>query len=176
MGTETQQETRHIHPVDPVDVPHVVALVHELAAYEHAAEHCTLTNEQLHEALFGPARALFGHVAERNGRVAGFTLWFLNFSTWDGVHGIYLEDLYVRPEHRKAGLGRALLDELARECARNGYTRLEWSVLNWNTPAIEFYRSLGAEPMDGWSVYRLSGPSLQHLADTTMPQGLEQQR
>lgn len=175
MGNETYPTAAHIRPVETTDVPHVVTLVHELAAYEHAAEHCTLTTEQLHEALFGARPALFGHVAERDGLLAGFTLWFLNFSTWDGVHGIYLEDLYIRPEHRKAGLGRALLDELVMECARNGYSRLEWSVLNWNTPAIAFYRSLGAEPMDGWTVYRLSGASLRHLADTAIPHRLEQQ-
>lgn len=170
MVDETQQLPGWIRPTTPGDIPEVVTLVHELAAYEHAADRCTLTGRQLEAALFGPAPALFGHVAERAGRIVGFTLWFLNFSTWDGVHGIHLEDLYVRPEHRQAGLGRALLDELAVECARHGYTRLEWSVLDWNTPAIAFYRSLGAEPMDTWTGYRLSGRALREIAGTVTSQ------
>lgn len=149
----------------------MVRLVHDLAAYERAAEHCTLTEEQLHTALFGPRPALFGHVAELDDRVAGFALWFLNFSTWDGVHGVYLEDLYVQPEHRGAGLGKALFAELAAECVRCGYTRLQWWVLNWNTPAIGFYRSLGAEAMDEWTVYRLSGKPLDQLAQSAGPIG-----
>jgi GNAT superfamily N-acetyltransferase len=142
----------------------VVAMVHELAAYERAPEQCHLTVGQLDAALFGPCPALFGHVAEDAGAVAGFALWFLNFSTWDGVHGIYLEDLYVRPEHRRTGAGRTLLAELAAECVRKGYSRLQWSVLDWNAPSIEFYRRLGAEPLDDWTVFRLQGTALEGLA------------
>ncbi|MDV6011592.1 GNAT family N-acetyltransferase [Haloechinothrix sp. LS1_15] len=153
-----------IRPVTEADVADVVTLVHELADYEKAPQECHLTSEQLSEALFGPRPALYGHVADVDGAVVGFALWFLNFSTWRGVHGIYLEDLYVRPTYRGSGLGRALLAELAAECARQGYARLEWWVLDWNTPAIDFYRSLGAVPMDEWTVYRLTGRELTALA------------
>ncbi len=152
-----------IRSTTPEDVPVVVELVHELAAYEKAPHECLLTAEQLHAALFADNPALFGHVAEVDGRVVGFTLWFLNFSTWRGVHGIYLEDLFVRPEYRGRGIGKALLAELAAECVRRGYARLEWWVLDWN-PATKFYRALGARPMDEWTVYRLTDEPLKALA------------
>ncbi|WP_233159141.1 GNAT family N-acetyltransferase [Actinophytocola xanthii] len=142
-------------------------LIYELAEYERAPDECHITPEQLHLALFGPDPALFAHVAELDGEVVGCALWFRNFSTWDGVHGIYLEDLYVRPAARGTGLGKALLAALAEECVRNGYTRLQWWVLNWNKPAIDFYESIGATPMDEWTVYRVSGPALTQLAGTT---------
>jgi GNAT superfamily N-acetyltransferase len=150
------------------DVDAVVALVHELAAYERAAQHCHLTPAQLRAALFGPTPALFGHVAELadkdgHGRVVGCALWFLNFSTWRGVHGIYLEDLYVQPAHRGGGLGRALLATLAAECAARGLARLEWAVLDWNAPSIGFYRALGAVALDDWTVFRLDGDALAAL-------------
>ena len=115
-------------------------------------------------ALFGVRPALFGHVAVVAGQVVGCALWFLNFSTWRGVHGIYLEDLYVQPEHRGQGVGRALLRELAAECGRRGYVRLEWSVLDWNEPAIRFYRSQGAELQEEWRIFRLSDEGLAALA------------
>lgn len=150
-----------IRDVAPADVPAVVGLVRELAEYEKEPASCHLTEEQLAVALFGPSPALFGHVAEVGGEVVGCALWFLNFSTWRGVHGIYLEDLYVRPEHRGAGLGRALLARLAAVCRERGYARLEWSVLDWNAPSIAFYRSLGAVPMDGWTTFRLDGAALE---------------
>ena len=155
-----------VRRVRPEDVPTVVELVHELAEYEREPQSCTLTEDQLHAALFGPAPALFGHVAEVGGEVVGCALWFLNFSTWRGVHGIYLEDLYVRPAHRGNGLGYALLAVLAAECAERGYARLEWSVLNWNEPSIRFYRTIGAVPMDEWTTYRLDGDALAALAAT----------
>jgi GNAT superfamily N-acetyltransferase len=155
-----------IRRVREADVPAVVGLVHDLAEYERLADECHLTPDHLREALFGPAPALFGHVAEVDGEVAGFTLWFLNFSTFRGVHGIFLEDLYVRPERRGTGLGRALLAELAAECVRRGYARLEWSVLDWNTPSIGFYKSLGATPMDEWTVFRLTDDALAALGGT----------
>jgi GNAT superfamily N-acetyltransferase len=154
-----------VRPVEERDVDAVVALVHELAAYERAPEHCHLSADQLRAALFGPAPALFGHVAQtRDGRVVGCALWFLNFSTWRGVHGIYLEDLYVTPAHRGAGLGRRLLAALAALCVERGYARLEWWVLDWNAPSIGFYRALGAVPMDEWTVHRLDGDALAALA------------
>lgn len=148
----------------PADLPAVVALVHELADYERAADECLLTQGQLAAALFDPHPAVFGHVAEVGGEVVGCALWFKNFSTWRGVHGIYLEDLYVRPAFRRLGVGRALLAALAAECVRNGYARLEWAVLKWNEPSIRFYRSIGAQELEEWSTFRLAGDALTRLA------------
>jgi GNAT superfamily N-acetyltransferase len=158
-----------VRRVRPDDVDAVVALCHELAEYERAAQECTLTTEALRAALFCEAPALFGHVAEVEGVVVGTALWFLNFSTWHGTHGIYLEDLYVQQEHRGGGLGGALLTELARECVQHGYARLEWSVLDWNAPAIGFYKSLGAVPLDEWTVFRLTGNALADVATRPRP-------
>lgn len=156
-----------VRPVEPADVPAVVAMVHELAAYERAPGECGLTEPQLRAALFAERPALYGHVAlDGDGLPAGLALWFLNFSTWRGVHGIYLEDLYVRPSARGIGLGRALLAELARICRERGYARLEWWVLDWNSPAHDFYRGLGAVPMEEWTVWRLGGPALARTATT----------
>ena len=155
-----------IRPVSPGDVPSVVGLVHELAAYERAPEQCTLTEAELRRALFRESPALFGHVATSGGDVVGCALWFLNFSTWRGVHGVYLEDLFVQPSHRGKGLGRALLAELAAECVGRGYARLEWAVLDWNEPAIGFYRSLGANPQDEWTTFRLEGDALRRLGES----------
>jgi GNAT superfamily N-acetyltransferase len=152
-----------VRPIEPLDVPAVVGLVHELAEYERAAEQCTLTDDQLHAVLFAAKPALFGHVAVVSAEVVGCALWFLNFSTWRGVHGIYVEDLYVQPAHRSKGLGRALVRELARECNQRGYARLEWAVLDWNEPAIRFYASLGAEAQEEWRIFRLSHGSLASL-------------
>jgi len=152
-----------IRPVRPEDVPAVVAMVHELAEYERAPEQCHLTEDQLREALFCERPALFGHVATIGGVPEGFALWFLNFSTWEGRHGIYLEDLYVRPAARGYGAGRALLATLAQECVRRGYPRLEWWVLHWNSTR-DFYHAIGAVHMAEWLPYRLSGPALRKLA------------
>jgi len=147
----------------PADVEHLVRLVHDLAAYERAPEECVVTAEQLHERLFGSNPAVFALVAEEDSRVVGTAIWFLNFSTWDGVHGIYLEDLYIDPAHRGSGLGFALLKQLAQICVERGYSRMQWQVLDWNTPSIDFYRSLGAVDMQDWRTYRLSGTALQTL-------------
>jgi GNAT superfamily N-acetyltransferase len=152
-----------IRPIEPDDVPAVVRMVHELAEYERAPHECELTDEQLRAALFVDRPALFGHVALVDGQPVGFSLWFLNFSTWRGVHGIYLEDLYVTPAARGTGAGRALLATLAAICVGRGYSRLDWWVLNWN-PAREFYHAIGAQAMDEWVPYRLSGAALQSLA------------
>jgi GNAT superfamily N-acetyltransferase len=157
-----------IRRVAAPDVPAVVSLVYELAEYERALPECELRPEQLHAALVGRSPALFGHVADVEGEIVGCALWFLNFSTWHGSHGIYLEDLYVRPAHRGGGIGRALLAELAAECVRRGFARLEWSVLDWNSPAIGFYRSIGAVGMEEWTVQRLSGDALRGLAATAL--------
>jgi GNAT superfamily N-acetyltransferase len=156
---------QRIRRAQPSDVDRMVELVYELAEYERAPEDCHVTADQLHTALFSDSPALFAHVAEHDNEVVGIALWFLNFSTWDGEHGIYLEDLYVRPTGRGAGLGKALLVALAEECVRNGYTRLQWSVLDWNEPAIGFYKALGATPMDEWTVFRVSGDALNRLAE-----------
>ncbi|MCX5227708.1 MULTISPECIES: GNAT family N-acetyltransferase [unclassified Streptomyces] len=153
-----------IRTATPADVPVIHALVRDLAEYEKALDEVRTTPEQLQEALFGERPAAFAHVAEtEDGEVVGFAIWFLNFSTWRGVHGIYLEDLYVRPEVRGGGHGKALLTELARICVERGYERLEWSVLNWNKPSIDFYESLGARPQDEWTVYRLTDGALAGL-------------
>ena len=165
-GTEPAGSVDRIRAIEPGDVADVVRLVHDLALYEKSPELCRLTGEQLHVALFGPAPALFGLVAPDNDGVGGFALYFLNFSTWEGVHGIYLEDLYVRPELRGAGLGKALLSRLARIAVERGYARVEWSVLDWNTPSIDFYRALGAIGMDEWTTFRLTGPALRTVAGT----------
>lgn len=153
-----------IRPVAVGDVPAVVGLVHELAEYERAPELCALTEEQLRTALFDGSPSLFGHVASVGEDVVGCALWFLSFSTWRGVHGIYLEDLFVQPAHRGRGIGRALLTELAAECGRRSYARLEWAVLDWNEPAIGFYRSLGAVPQDEWTTFRIEGEALRDLS------------
>ncbi|MEV6754999.1 GNAT family N-acetyltransferase [Streptomyces sp. NPDC051214] len=154
-----------IRTATPADVPVIHAMVRDLAAYEKALDEVRATEEQLREALFGERPAAFAHIAEDDatGEAVGFSLWFLNFSTWRGVHGIYLEDLYVRPEARGGGHGKALLTELARICVERGYERLEWSVLDWNEPSINFYRSLGALPQDEWTVYRLTDGALAGL-------------
>jgi GNAT superfamily N-acetyltransferase len=153
-----------IRAATPADVPVIHSLVRELATNQKPPDEARATPGQLTEALFGARPAARAHVAEdADGEVVGFALWFLNFSTWRGVHGIYLEDLYVRPEARGGGHGRALLTELARICVTRGYGRLEWSVLNWNRPAIGFYEALGARPQDGWTVYRLTDEALEAL-------------
>jgi GNAT superfamily N-acetyltransferase len=142
------------------DLDRIRHLIIDLAHYERAAHEVRTTTEQLRVALFGPQPAAYALVAESANQVVGFALYFRSFSTWEGVHGIYLEDLYVMPEYRGTGLGRALLTSLAELAAERGYARLEWAVLDWNQPAIDFYRSLGAVAMDEWTVYRLSGEAL----------------
>jgi len=153
-----------IRTAKPDDVEEIHAMVRELAEYEKAPQDAKATVQQLHDALFADRPAAFAHIAEDDtGRTVGFALWFLNFSTWTGVHGIYLEDLYVRPETRGHGYGKALLKTLAEICVERGYGRLEWSVLDWNEPAIAFYRTLGAVSMDEWTVNRLTGEPLAAL-------------
>jgi GNAT superfamily N-acetyltransferase len=146
------------------DVDRIHRLILDLATYERSADQVRSTPEQLRDALFGPQPAAYALVAEDAGEVVGFALYFRNFSTWEGVHGISLEDLYVAPEHRGSGLGKALLVALAEIAVQRGYARLEWAVLDWNQPSIEFYRALGAVPMEDWTVYRLAGPALNRVA------------
>lgn len=153
-----------IRPVRPEDVPAVVAMVHELADYHRAADRCGLTDEQLHAALFAPRPTVFGHLAAGpDGEPLATALWFLTFSTWEGTHGIHLEDLYVRPAARRGGVGRDLLATLAALCVARGYRRLEWATMSWS-PARAFYTALGAELIDDQVQFRLDGPVLHRLA------------
>jgi len=156
--------TMTIRPAMVADVPRILELIRELAAYERSLDQVSATEEDLRVALFAAQPAVFAHVAVADDNVVGFALWFVNFSTWLGRHGMYLEDLYVTPAMRGRGVGMALLAELAAICVRRGYGRLEWWVLDWNAPAIGFYRSIGAEPMSEWTVQRLAGNSLDDLA------------
>jgi GNAT superfamily N-acetyltransferase len=143
----------------------VFSLVCELAEYEKLSHEVEATEAGIAEALFGSNPRLFCEIAEWNGEAAGFAAWFVNFSTFSGRSGIYLEDLFVRPALRGKGIGKALLVHLARECVKNGWSRLQWSVLDWNTPSIDFYKSLGAVLMDEWTVCRVNGPALAALAE-----------
>lgn len=159
--------TGRVRRARPDDVPEILGMVRDLAEYEKARDEAVATEEQFQAALFGPEPKVFAHVVEHEGdghALGGFALWFLNFSTWLGQHGLYLEDLYVRPELRGSGYGSALLSTLARECVENGYGRFEWWVLDWNEPALSFYRRLGAVPMDEWTVQRVTGEALVALA------------
>jgi GNAT superfamily N-acetyltransferase len=156
--------TAHIRRAIPTDVTAITAMIHELAQFERAPDQCTVAETQISAALFDEPTTLRGHVAEVDGDIAAMALWFLNFSTWDGVAGVYLEDLFVRPRFRRCGLATALLAALARECLDNGYTRLSWAVLDWNTDAIALYQAIGAQPQDAWTGYRLSGSELAELA------------
>ncbi|AXI79401.1 GNAT family N-acetyltransferase [Peterkaempfera bronchialis] len=157
-----------IRPATVDDVPSIHTMIRELAEYEKALHEAEATEAQLREALFGEHPTVFAHMAvdDTSGEPVGFALWFRNFSTWRGTHGVYLEDLYVRPHARGGGHGKALLRELARVCTERGYARLEWWVLDWNEPSIGFYKSLGAEPMDEWTVFRLTGEPLARLAES----------
>ena len=156
--------TEKIRRALPEDAADITAMIHGLAEFERAPEHCTVTETQLTAALFDSAPTLHAHVAEVDGEVAAMALWFLNFSTWDGVPGIFLEDLFVRRQFRRRGLARKLLAALAAECRDNAYTRLSWAVLNWNVDAIALYDGVGAAPQSEWTTYRLSGPELAELA------------
>jgi GNAT superfamily N-acetyltransferase len=142
----------------------VLSLVRELADYEKLLHEVEATEADISAALFDANPRLFCDIAEWNGEVAGFAVWFINFSTFSGRSGIYLEDLFVRPAQRSKGIGKALLSHLAKQCVANGWSRLQWSVLDWNTPSIEFYKSLGAQLMDEWTVCRVGGPALTALA------------
>jgi len=150
----------------PADVPMIRTLIAELAAYEREPHAAKATEQQLHDVLFGEHPAVYALMAEDDatGEVVGFAVYFLNFSTWTGTHGIYLEDLFVRPTARGGGHGTALLRELARIAHERGYSRVEWVVLDWNEPSIAFYKSLGAVPQDEWTTMRLTGDALRDLA------------
>jgi len=154
-------------PAQPSDVRDILRLIVELAVYEKEPDAVLATEDNLRSALFGDNPAVFALVVdgeEEDELLSGIAIWYLTFSTWEGVHGIHLEDLYVRPTSRGHGHGTALLTRLAAICVERGYARLEWDVLDWNEPSIGFYRSLGALPKDGWSTFRLDGGALRELA------------
>lgn len=155
-----------IRAATPADLPVLHAMIRELADYERASDEAKATEAQLRDALFGPDPAAHALIAadDTTGEPAGFALWFRNFSTWTGTPGLYLEDLFVRPQARGAGHGKALLAALAAICVERGWSRFEWSVLDWNEKAIAVYRSIGALPQDEWTVQRLTGQALADLA------------
>ena len=156
--------TAAVRPATPDDVPELVAMIRELAEYERALLEVEATEKHLHGTMFADEPAVFAHVLEVDGEVAGMAIWFLNYSTWLGAHNLYLEDLFVRPQHRGGGAGRLLLQTLAEICVQRGYRRLEWWVLDWN-PARGFYDTLGAQALTEWIPYRVSGEALGRLAD-----------
>lgn len=147
----------------------VYAFVRELAEYEHLLQEVDASEKQIAAALFAPEPRVFCDIAEWNGEPAGFALWFLNFSSFRGRNGIYLEDVFVRPAYRGKGIGKALMKNLARRCTGKGWARFEWAVLEWNKPSIDFYRSIGADVMDGWRICRMSGEALRRFAGEGAP-------
>lgn len=154
-----------IREATPADVPAIMQLIHDLAEYEKAPQEVETNEVEIAAALFADQPKVFAHVIDLDGEVIGMAIWFLNFSTWLGKHGIYLEDLYVKPEYRGRGYGLAMLKFLAALCVQRGYGRFQWWVLDWNTPSIEFYKSQGAIAMDEWTVYRVSGEALKTLGN-----------
>lgn len=153
-----------VRPARPDDAALIYALVRELAEYEKLLGDVDATEDQLARALFSAEPRVFCDIAEWDGEPCGFALWFMNFSSFRGRHGIYLEDLFVRPSHRGRGIGKALLVNLAKRCVEKGWTRFEWSVLDWNAPSITFYKSLGAAILDEWKICRVTGDALKTLA------------
>ena len=156
-----------VRPAQPSDTSVVHALIRELAEYEKLLDQVVATEADTAAALFGENPRVFCDIAEWDGAPAGFALWFYNFSTFRGAYGIYLEDLFVRPQFRGNGIGKALLVSLARRAVAEGCARLDWAVLDWNTPSISFYEKLGARPITGWTGYRLTNEALTRLARET---------
>ena len=154
-----------IRPAKIQEVGEVLHLIQDLATYEKAPEQVEASEEDLLNTIFASDPRVFCDLVEVDGQIAGMAIWFLNYSTWQAKHGIYLEDLFIKPEYRGRGYGKALLKHLAKICDEKGYGRLQWWVLDWNSPAIEFYKSLGAEAMDEWTVYRTSGKALKDLGN-----------
>ena len=153
-----------IRPARPGEAGLVLSFIRELAEYEKLAHEVEATEATIADALFCASPLVYCDIAEWSGEPAGFQVWFANFSTFSGRYGIYLEDLFVRPALRGKGIGKALLAHLAARCVENGWSRLQWSVLDWNTPSIVFYKSLGAELMDEWTVCKVTGEALKTLA------------
>lgn len=158
-----------IRPAAPENVPVILGLVRELAEYEKLSHEVTATEELLRRNLFGERRHAEAILVWTEEKCAGFALFFHNFSTFLGKPGIYLEDLYVRPEFRGRGYGRAMMIHLARLARERDCERFEWAVLNWNQPSLEFYRSIGALPMSDWTIQRVVGTALEQLAEQKMP-------
>jgi len=158
-----------IRAAAPADAALIFALVRELADYEKLTHDVDASEEQIAAALFAREPRLFCDVAEWNGEPAGFVVWFLNFSTFRGRHGIYVEDLFVRPAFRGNGIGKTLMAQLAARCVKEGYARFEWAVLDWNAPGIAFYKAIGAQVINEWRICRLSGRALQDLANEAVP-------
>ena len=154
-----------IRPAKREEVGEVLQLIQDLATYEKAPEQVEASKDDLLNTIFAKEPRVFCDLVEVDGQIAGMAIWFLNYSTWQAKHGIYLEDLYIKPEFRAKGYGKALLKHLAQICDKEGYGRLQWWVLDWNSPAIEFYKSFGAEAMDEWTVYRTSGQALKDLGN-----------
>jgi GNAT superfamily N-acetyltransferase len=154
-----------IRPAKREEVGEVLQLIQDLATYEKAPDQVEASEDDLLNTIFAKEPRVFCDLVEVDGQIAGMAIWFLNYSTWQAKHGIYLEDLYIKPEFRARGYGKALLKHLAQICDKEGYGRLQWWVLDWNSPAIEFYRSFGAEAMDEWTVYRTSGQALKDLGN-----------
>ena len=154
-----------IRPAKREEVGEVLQLIQDLATYEKAPDQVEASEDDLLNTIFAKEPRVFCDLVEVNGQIAGMAIWFLNYSTWQAKHGIYLEDLYIKPEFRASGYGKALLKHLAQICDKEGYGRLQWWVLDWNSPAIEFYKSFGAEAMDEWTVYRTSGQALKNLGN-----------
>ncbi|HKL52608.1 MAG TPA: GNAT family N-acetyltransferase [Wenzhouxiangellaceae bacterium] len=161
--TDSNPNSLTIRPAGPDDIDELLALIHQLAVYEKAPEEAVATPDLIHRALFGEQPTAEAVIAEWQGEPAGFALFFHNFSTWLGKPGLYLEDLFVREEMRGKGIGKALLLHLAGIARERGCGRMEWSVLDWNTPAIDFYKSLDAKPQSEWTVYRLDAAALERL-------------
>ena len=155
-----------IRPAEPGDEALVLSFIRALAEYESLLDKVVATEATVHAALFGPNPRLFCDIAEWNGQPAGFTVWFYNYSTFLARHGLYIEDLFVKPEFRERGIGKALLVNLASRAVREDCGRLEWMVLDWNGLAIEFYETLGARPVEGWTVFRVQGDALKKLAES----------
>ncbi len=154
-----------IRPARKDEAGIILQLIHDLALYEKAPHEVETTEKEIIETIFSENPKVFCDLVEFDGDIAGMAIWFLNYSTWQGKHGIYLEDLFVKPEYRGRGYGKALLQHLAKVCNEKGYGRFQWWVLDWNSPAIEFYRSLGAVAMDEWTVYRVAGEDLKRLGN-----------
>ena len=156
----------NIRPASAADVPLIMRFIRELATYEKAPEQAVATGHQLEQVLFCDNPRVFAVICEVDGNPAGFALFFYNFSTWLGVHGLFLEDLYVTPDYRGAGAGKALLKHLAQRAVSEGCGRFEWNVLDWNQPAIDFYEAFGARPQSEWVGYRLTGDALTAFAES----------
>ncbi|MCR2763623.1 GNAT family N-acetyltransferase [Microbacterium sp. zg.B48] len=164
MSTRVLSDGAVLRPAEPGDESGILSCIVALAVYEREPDAVKNTVEALRDALFGAEPRVFAHVVEREGDIVGIAVWFLTYSTWTGRHGIWLEDLYVDTDKRGGGYGTALLAALAALCLQRGYSRLEWTVLDWNAPSIAFYRSIGATPMEEWTTQRVTDDALSALA------------